>query len=65
MNTLQPWRKQEEDWKALRTKIIDDITTIDGETVGNGSMVEPQWWLDMMDVRRLLQKQINYEKNHS
>lgn len=41
-------------WNVLRRYLLAMIETLDNATTGNGSMVEPRWWLEMMEVQRLL-----------
>ena len=44
----------EEEWNALREEFLRRVTEIDGRTPGNGAMIEPGWWLEMMDCRSLV-----------
>jgi hypothetical protein len=44
----------EEEWRALRDEFLKRIEEIDKRTPGNGSMIEPDWWLEMMEARSLV-----------
>lgn len=42
------------EWQLLAKALIERIGRIDDTTPGTPDMIEPQWWLRMMEVRRLL-----------
>jgi len=44
--------KQIVDYIKLLEDIIKSIDMIDKNTVATPSMVEPEWWLDMMEIQR-------------
>jgi len=43
-------------WNVLRRYLLTMIDTLDKSAASNSSMVEPRWWLEMMEVQRLLRK---------
>lgn len=43
-------------WSDLKAQVLTEIQQIDNNT--KWSEVEPEWWLEMMDVQRLLQKRL-------
>lgn len=44
-------------WQQLQDKILKQIDIVDNGTVWQES--EPDWWIEMMEVRRLVQKQVS------
>ncbi|GJQ44092.1 MAG: hypothetical protein JETCAE03_35900 [Ignavibacteriaceae bacterium] len=44
--------KQEEKFGKLAKLIVDEIEKIDKETPNTLGTVEPEWWLDMMELKR-------------
>jgi len=46
-----------EKYIKLLNQTLDDIDKIDSDTPWQD--FEPEWWLDMMEIRRLIQSKIN------
>ena len=44
--------KQMEDYIELLKDIIKRTDEIDNNTVATRGMIEPEWWLDMIDIQR-------------
>ncbi len=53
---MQSQIEQEAKWLNLKKDIIRQITQIDRNTPAEPytPLVEPKWWLEMMEVRKLL-----------
>jgi rubredoxin len=44
----------EEQWAELKKEILRHIESIDGQV--KWSEVEPEWWCEMSDIRRMLHR---------
>lgn len=60
MTKVQP--AQSTEWYELRVKILREIDDLDSRT--QYSPVEPKWWVEMMNVRALISKQIRDTNDH-
>jgi predicted RNA-binding protein with RPS1 domain len=47
------------EWNKLRLDVVKKIDEIDKKTP-SGSITNPRWWEDMMEIRRNLSKDILY-----
>lgn len=43
------------EWQKLKAEMLERIDRLDRQTP-EGPTTEPQWWLDMMEIDRLLRK---------
>jgi hypothetical protein len=59
---MQSIKTSRQKWEIFREEVTARINEIDKETPW--SETEPEWWLQMMEVQKLINKNIRNNKKH-